>query len=90
MRGLQAPVAQGFAFDPSLPFPDMEFFVTPSEELMIWGNGVDTNLKFNGNGYSNLSIVAPTNAPVVADNGVGVLPAGDFRYTYSFARLNID
>lgn len=88
-HGLQSPVAQGFAFDPSLPFPDMEFFVTPSEELMIWGNGVDTNLKFNGNGYSNLSIVSPTNAPVVADNGAGALPAGDFRYTYSFARLNI-
>lgn len=87
----QSPIAQGFSFSNLLPIPDMEFFVTRDDEYMIWGNGIDDNLKYNGSSYSLLSIVAPINAIVGAetDIGVGSLPAGDYKYYYTFARIKL-
>lgn len=82
----QSPVAQGFSFSNLLPIPDMEFFVTRDDEYMIWGNGIDDNLKYNGSSYSLLSIVAPP-APNPVDNGVGVLVAGDYDYAVTYARI---
>lgn len=82
----QSPVAQGFNFSALLPIPDMEAFITRDDEYMIWGNGIDDNLKFNGLGYSLLSIVGPP-APVPVDNGVGVLVAGDYDYVVTYARI---
>jgi len=85
----QAPVAQGFNFSPLLPIPDMEFFVTRDNEYMIWGNGVDDNLKFNGVAYTPLSIAAPANPLVAAeiDIGVGNLNAGAYQYSKSATRV---
>lgn len=83
----QAPAPQGFAFSPLLPIPDMEFFVTKDDEYMIWGNGIDTNLKFNGSTYTELSIVGPANPPVPVDDGAGNLVAGQYDYYYTFARI---
>jgi len=87
----QAPVAQGFNFSALLPIPDMEFFVTRDNEYMIWGNGIDDNLKFNGVAYTPLSIAAPATALVAAeiDVGVGNLGAGDYQYYYTFARIEL-
>lgn len=65
-------------------FPDMEFIVTENQELLIWGNGVDTNLKFDGTNWTNLSLPRPT-APTAADLAVGTLSAGDYQYYVSYA-----
>lgn len=79
------PTNQVTGLDASLPIPDIEKFVTSDDEYAIWGNGLDTNLKYNGSSYTNLSIARPA-APTAADNGVGVLGAGDYQYYYTFAR----
>lgn len=71
-----------------LPVPDMEFIVTSDNEYLIWGNGVDENLKFDGTTWTNLSMPRPT-APVAIDLGVGALAAGDYQYYVSFARTQI-
>ncbi len=68
-----------------LAFSDMEFQVTENEELMVWGNGIDTDLKFDGTIYTNLSLPRPT-APTLADGGAGSLVAGDYYYYVVFAR----
>lgn len=68
-----------------LPYPDIEFFVTSDDEYCVWGNGADSNLKYNGTVWTNLSLPRPA-APVAADAGVGTLPAGAYTYYYSFAR----
>lgn len=70
--------------DPSA-IPDFEFAVTNDDDYVLWGNGVDTNLKFNGTTWTNLSIAQPGN-PTVVDNGVGVLPAGTYSYYIAFVR----
>ena len=69
----------------ALPYPDMEFFVTPDDEYLIYGNGVDPNLKFDGTTWTNLSMPRPTPVTFGVD-GAGVLPAGDYDYYVSFGR----
>jgi len=68
-----------------LPYPDTEFFVTNDDEYAVWGNGVDTNLKYNGTNYTNLSLPLPT-APTFAAPGAGTLPAATYDYYVTFAR----
>lgn len=66
--------------------PDMEFMVTTDDEYLIWGNGVDPNLKFDGTTWTNLSLPKPV-PPVATDAGAGgSLPAGGYSYYVSFAR----
>ena len=54
-----------------LPYPDMEQFTTLDDEYLIWGNGVDENLKFDGTTWTNLSLPKPS-AVTFAANGVVV------------------
>lgn len=72
----------------TLPHPDCETFVTNDDEYMIWGNGVDSNLKFNGTNYTNLSLPIP---PPVTLNALaaGILPPGNYDYYVSFARTSL-
>lgn len=84
-HGLTTPTNQVTGLSAALPVPDIEKFTTSDDEYAIWGNGVDSNLKFNGTSWTNLSIARPA-APTPADNGAGTLPAGDYSYYYSFAR----
>lgn len=85
-HGLTSPTNQVTGLDASLPIPDIEKFVTVNDEFAVWGNGSDNNLKFDGTTWTNLSIARPA-APVIADNGVGALVAGDYEYYYSFAKV---
>lgn len=64
--------------------PDMEFIVTNNNEYLVFGNGTDTNLKFDGTTWTNLSLPRPI-ASVASDNGAGTLGAGDYKYYVSFA-----
>lgn len=84
-HSLSSPVNAVTGLSGSFPIPDVEFFVTSDDEYAFWGNGVDTNLKFNGTTWTNWSLTQPAD-PVPADNGVGVLGAGTYTYYYSFAR----
>lgn len=83
-HSLVTPVAQVTGLSASLPHPDIEFVVTNDNEYALWGNGVDTNLKFDGSTWTNLSITDPGN-PTVAPNGAGTL-TGDFEYYVQFQR----
>lgn len=65
--------------------PDFEFIVTNDDEYLLWGNGINTNRKFNGSSWTNLSITTPGN-PTVTDLGVGVLGAGSYSYYIAFVR----
>lgn len=69
----------------ALPHPDMEFVVTGDNEYLIWGNGIDENLKFDGTTWTNLSMPRAT-APTLTDFAAGLLPAGNYYYYVSFAR----
>lgn len=81
-HGLTTPVDQVTGLVDT--YCDLEEFVTADDEYLIFGNGVDTNLKYNGT-WQNLSIQQPSN-PSVADAGAGSLSAGDYAYYVSFAR----
>lgn len=81
--GLTSPTAAVQGLNSS-DYPDMEFVVTNSDEYMVWGNGVNENLKFNGTTWTNLSLPRPT-APTLADHAVGTLAAGNYYYYVSFA-----
>ena len=67
--------------------PDFEFQVTDDDEWLFWGNGVDSNLKFNGSTWSLWSIVQPTSTMTAAQGAVGLLGAGAYSYYVSFARV---
>lgn len=72
-----------------LPYPDTEFVTTGDGEFMIWGNGINTNLKFDGTTWTNLSMPRPT-APTFAADGApvgGFLLAGTYDYYVSFVRI---
>lgn len=84
--GYSSPVAQGFSLN-TTAYPDFEFFATQNDEYLIYGNGVDTNLKFDGTDWTNLSIVAPAAAPAPVVNGAG-LPNGEYQYVYTFANYD--
>lgn len=86
-HGLATPTNAVTGLSATLPYPDIEFQVTLDDEYAFWGNGVDTNLKFNGTTWTNWSIVAPAN-PIVIDDGAGLLPAGDYRYYIAFVRYD--
>lgn len=68
--------------------PDFEFQVTPDDEYLFWGNGFDTSLKFDGTTWTNWNISAPAD-PTVADNAVGILPAGTYSYFIAFVRYDV-
>lgn len=68
-------------------YPDMEFMVTPDNEYLIWGNGTDTNRKFDGVTWTNLSITTPGD-PTVSIGGAGTL-TGDFAYYIAFVRYDV-
>jgi hypothetical protein len=61
----------------ALPHPDMEFVVTGDNEYLIWGNGIDENLKFDGTTWTNLSLPRAT-APTLTDFAAGLLSAGNY------------
>lgn len=84
--GLVTPVNEITGLNGALPYPDMEQMTCADDDYLIWGNGVDTNLKFNGSTWTNLSFTAPV-APVPIDNGVGVLVAGTYDYYVAAGRL---
>lgn len=84
-HGMTSPTDQVTGLDASLPIPDIEKVVTADGEYAIWGNGADTNLKFNGSAWTNLSITAPAN-PSAIDLGAGALGAGTYSYYVAFGR----
>lgn len=65
-------------------YPDLEFTVTGDDEYLIYGDGVNTNLKFNGTTWTNLSLPRPV-APSAVDDGAGNLSAGTYDYYVSYA-----
>jgi hypothetical protein len=87
-HSLSNPINAVTGLDASLPYPDTEFFVTRDDEYLIWGNGVDTNLKFNGTTYTNLSMPQPAAITFGADQppAGAQLPIGDYYYYVSFVR----
>jgi len=86
-HSLTNPVAAVTGLDPSA-IPDMEFQVTNDDEYLIWGNGVDTNLKFNGTTWTNLSIATPVVGMTATEInlGGGGLPNGDYTYVFAYVR----
>jgi len=67
--------------------PCFEIQVTADDEYLFWGNGLDTNLKFDGTTWTNWSIpraAPPTFATINA--GAGVLAAGTYTYYREDAR----
>lgn len=84
--GLAAPgTAAVTGLSASLVTPDMEFVVTNDDEFLLWGNGIDTNLKFNGTTWTNLAIARPT-APSFNAVGSGVIPVGTYDYYMTAVR----
>lgn len=84
-HSLTAPTAQVVGLSPLLPIPDIEFQVTLDDEYAFWGNGVNTNLKYNGTSWTNWSIATPID-PTFSALAAGTLPAGDYTYYVSYAR----
>lgn len=79
------PTASVTGLDPSFPVPDFAMVSNQFDDYAIYGNGINTNLKYNGT-WTNLSIVAPVVAPTLANSGAGTLPAGDYTYYVVFGR----
>lgn len=68
-------------------FPDFEFFVTNDDEYLIWGNGVDANMKYNGTSWTLLSIVAPATPLTATIGGAAAgMPAGNYDYIVVYVR----
>lgn len=65
--------------------PDFEFVVTGDDEYLIYCDGVNTNLKFDGTTWTNLSLPRPV-APTIVDSAAGTLSAGTYYYYVSYAR----
>lgn len=82
-HSLTTPVDQVINLDDSV-YPCTQFFVGLNDEYLVWGNGSDANLKFNGTSWTNLSLPTPT-IPTLTDAGAGALVAGDYEYYYTFA-----
>lgn len=82
--GFTALSAQGLSLT-STNKPDFSDTVTNSGEYLVYVNGVDTNLKFDGTAWTNLSIETPVALGLV-DGGAGLLPAGDYQYYVAYAR----
>lgn len=70
--------------DSNEPIPDMEFITTNDDDYLLWGNGIDTNLKFDGTTWTNLSIAKPS-ALTLNALAAGSL-TGNFSYYVSYAR----
>lgn len=83
-HSLTSPTNQVTGLSASLPIPDLEFFVTNDDEFTFWGNGIDTNLKFDGTTWTNWSLAIPSNPTFNAFAG-GAL-TGAFTYYVTFAR----
>jgi len=66
--------------------PSLSNTFTVNDDYVLFGNGTDDNLKFNGTDWTLLSIVAPTNATAV-DNGAGTLAAGLHEYYVTYANV---
>lgn len=79
------PVSAVSGLSGSFPVPDFEMASNQFDDYLIWGNGVDANLKYNGT-WTNLSIVAPATPPTLANGGAGSMPAGEYTYYIVFAR----
>lgn len=79
----QVPSAAVTGLQPMLP--DFEFITTTDDEYLVFGNGSDTNRKFNGTTWTSLSFDGPTGFSL-ADGGTGTLPVGEYSYYASFAR----
>lgn len=84
-HSLSSPSAIVTGLSSGLEYPDLEFIVTNNEELLIWGNGIDNNLKFDGTNWTNLSYPAPS-ALTFNAVGDGALPKDTYDYYVSFAR----
>lgn len=82
-HGLSTPAAVVTGLTAGL-IPDFEFIVTTGGEYLIFGNGTDTNLKFDGTTWTNLSLPQPT-APTAVNFAAGVLGVGDYDYYVSYA-----
>lgn len=84
---LTAPVAAVTGLDSSA-IPDIEFQITNDDEYAFWGNGIDTNLKFNGTTWTNMSIATPVAGmtAVEANLGGGALPNGTYTYIFAYVR----
>ncbi len=83
-HSLTVPVSQVTGLN-ATAIPDFEFIVTASEELLLWGNGIDTNLKYDGTSWTNLTIATPAD-PTVVDQSSGALTAGAYSYYIAFVR----
>lgn len=80
------PVSVVSGLSAQLPVPDFQMVSNQFNDYAVWGNGIDTNLKFDGLTWTNLSIVAPITAPTLTNSAVGTLPAGDYTYYIVFGR----
>lgn len=93
-HGLNTPTTQsnastgaGISLSPLLPIPDLEFQVTNSEELLFYGNGVNTNLKYDGSIWSNWSYIKCPDTFTVTAIAAGTLLVGTYNYYISFGRI---
>lgn len=84
---LETPTAEVVGLDDEA-IPDLEFQVTNDNEYLFWGNGIDTNLKFDGTTWTNWSIVAPVAGmtAVEVNIGAGSLANGDYTYIMAYVR----
>lgn len=84
-QGLTTPVAAVTGLTAN-HVPDFEFVVTGDDEYLIYGDGINTNLKFNGTTWTNLSLPQPVAPSAVDDGAGGNLAAGIYDYYVSYAR----
>lgn len=86
-HSLIAPLAAVTGLD-ATAIPDLEFQVTNDNEYLFWGNGVDTDLKFDGTTWTNWSIATPIAGMTATEVnlGAGNLPNGDYTYIIAYVR----
>lgn len=83
-EGLVTPTASVTGLTTTGMEPDFEFVVTGDDEYLVYCDGINANLKFNGTDWTNLSLPRAA-APTLTDLGAGSLDAGDYYYYVSFA-----
>lgn len=66
--------------------PHMEEFVTSDNEYVVWGNGIDPMLKFDGTTWTGLAIVTAPTDPTFNSFANGLLNDGEYDYYVEFGR----
>lgn len=84
-QDLVAPTDMVIGLDPDA-IAHFEEFVTNDNEYLIYGNGIDNNLKFDGNSWTDLSINVRPPDPTFNSFAAGNLPPGNYFYYVEFGR----